>query len=69
MKKKDEQNMFTTKSYVSIQTLPLHIQEVCVNRNTTYSSPKCMFPLGFKTICDCTFSIPFQPIFLLEFSL
>jgi hypothetical protein len=29
--KKDEQNMFTTKSYVLIQTLPLHNQEVCVN--------------------------------------
>jgi hypothetical protein len=29
--KKDEHNMFTTKSYVSIQTLPIHNRKVCVN--------------------------------------
>jgi len=62
--KKDEQAMFATKSYVSIQTLPLHNQEICVNRNTTYSSPRNMFPLGIATIWDHTFLIPFQPVFI-----
>jgi hypothetical protein len=56
--------MFTTKSYVSIQILPLHNQEVCVNWNTTCSSLRGMFPLGLKTIWDPTFSIPFQLVFL-----
>jgi hypothetical protein len=48
--KKDEHNMFTTKNYVSIQTLLVHNREVCVNQNTTYSSPRGMFPLGIETI-------------------
>jgi hypothetical protein len=43
MKKKDEQILFTTNSYVLIQTLPLHNQEECVNWNTTCSSPRDMF--------------------------
>jgi hypothetical protein len=64
--KKDKQVLFTTKSYVSIQTLPLHNWEICVNWNTTYSSPRGMFPLGIETIWDHTFLIPFQPIFYLN---
>jgi hypothetical protein len=48
--KKDEHNMFTTKNYVSIQILLVHNQEVCVNQNTTYSSPRGMFALGIETI-------------------
>jgi hypothetical protein len=34
-KKKDEHNLFTTKNYVSIQTLHVYNWEVCVNWNTT----------------------------------
>ncbi len=67
MKKKTyEQNIWTTKSYVSIRTLLVHNQEVCVNPNTTCSSPRGMFPLGIKIIWDLAFSIPFQPIFYLN---
>jgi hypothetical protein len=62
MNKKNEGNLFTTKRYVSIQTLPiqkyvsiktliLHLQEIYVNQNTTSSSPRnYMFPLGIETI-------------------
>jgi hypothetical protein len=67
--KKDEQNLFITKSYVSIQILPFHNREVCVNRNTTCSSPRSMFPLKIESIWYCTFSIPFQPVFLFEFNI
>ncbi len=42
---KDEQNLFTTKNYVAIQTLLIHNQEICVNQNTTCLFPKGMFPL------------------------
>jgi len=49
-KKKHEQNLFTTKSYVLIQTLPFHKQELCLNRNTTCSSPISMFPLGIEIV-------------------
>jgi hypothetical protein len=66
MKKKDEQNLFTTKSYVLIQTQPLHNQEICVNWNTACSSLRGMFPLGIETIWDYTFSIPFQHVFYLN---
>lgn len=61
--KKDEHNMFTTNNCVSIQTLLVHNQKVCVNQDTTYWSPGGMFPLGIETIWGCTFSIPFQTIF------
>jgi hypothetical protein len=57
-KKKDEINIFTTKSYVLIQILPVHnrevfvyqtplvhLQEIRVNRNTTFSSPRGMCQL------------------------
>jgi hypothetical protein len=64
MKKMDEQNMFTTNSYVLIQTLPLHNWEVCVNQNTACSFPRGMFPLGIETIWDLTFFIPFQLVFI-----
>jgi hypothetical protein len=50
MDEKDEQNLFITKSYVLIQTLVLHNQEICVNQNTTYSFPRGMFPLGIQII-------------------
>jgi hypothetical protein len=66
MNKKDEQNMFTTKSYVSIQTISFHNQKVSINRNTTYSFPKGMFPLGIEIILDHTFFIPFQTVFHLN---
>jgi hypothetical protein len=49
-KKKHEQFVFTTKSYVLIQTLPLHNQELRVNRNTTCSSLIGMFPLGIEIV-------------------
>jgi hypothetical protein len=49
-KKKDEHNLFTTKNYVSIQTLHVYNREVCVNQNTTCSSLRGMFPLGIETI-------------------
>jgi hypothetical protein len=62
----NEYNLFTIESYVSIQVLPFHNREVCVNWNTTYSSPKGMFPLGIKIIWDCTFFIPFQLVFYLN---
>jgi hypothetical protein len=65
-KKKDEGNFFTTKNYVSIQILPLHNRDVCVNQNTTCSSPKIMFPLGIETIWGHTFFVPFWPIFYLN---
>ncbi len=55
MNQKNEGNMFTTKScvsvqiylftterYVSIQTPNVHLQEVCVNQNTIFSSPRVM---------------------------
>jgi hypothetical protein len=71
-KKKDEHNLFTTKNYVSIQTLHVYNWEVCVNWNTTclqsrgmcqskhhISSLRGMFSLGIETIWGCTFSIPF----------
>jgi hypothetical protein len=35
---------------------PFYNQEVCANKSTTYSSPRCMFPLGIETIWDYTFS-------------
>jgi hypothetical protein len=41
-KKKDEGNLFITNNYVSIQTLLVHNQKVCVNWNTTCSSLKSM---------------------------
>jgi hypothetical protein len=66
MDEKKEQNLFTTKNYVLIQTLSIHNQEVCVNQNTTCSSPRSMFPLGIEIVWDHTFSIPFQPIFYLN---
>jgi len=50
MDEKDEQNLFITKSYVLIQTLVVHNQEICVNQNTTYSFPRGMFPLGIQII-------------------
>jgi hypothetical protein len=62
----DEQNLFTTKSYVSIHTLSLHNRKVSINQNTAYSFLRGMFPLGIETILDCTFSIPFQAIFYLN---
>jgi hypothetical protein len=37
-----------------------------VNQNTTYSSPRGMFPLGIETIWGCAFSIPFQTVFYLN---
>jgi len=58
MKKKDKQTLFTTKNYVSIQTLTLHNCEISVNRNTTCSSPRGMIPIRIGTIYDCTFFIP-----------
>jgi len=61
---KDEQNIFTTKSYVSIQTLFIHNREICVNQNTICSFPKGMFPLRIKTIRDYTLFIPFQLYFI-----
>jgi hypothetical protein len=54
-----EQNLFTTKNYVSIQTLFVHNWKVCVNWNTTCSSPRSMFPLGIDIVWHRTFSIPF----------
>jgi len=62
----NEQNLFTTKSYVLIQTLPLHNWKVSINRNTTYSSLKGMFPLRIEIVLDRTFSILFQTIFYLN---
>jgi hypothetical protein len=50
MDEKKEQNLFTTKNYVLIQTLSIHNQEVCVNQNTTCSSPRSMFPLGIEIV-------------------
>jgi hypothetical protein len=32
MNKKDEQNLFTTKSYVSTETPHVHLQEVCSHK-------------------------------------
>jgi hypothetical protein len=63
---KDEQNMFTTNSYVSIQKLPLHNWKVCVNQNTTYSSQINMFPLGIETLWNPTFFKPLQLVFCLN---
>jgi hypothetical protein len=48
--KKDKQTSFTTKNYVSIQTLTLHNCEICVNWNTTCSFPRGMIPLRIGTI-------------------
>jgi hypothetical protein len=42
MNQKNEGNMFTTRSYVSIQILPIHNWEVCVNPNSTYSQLRGM---------------------------
>jgi hypothetical protein len=64
--KKDEHNLFIIKSYVSIQTLPIHNRKVCVNWNTISLSPRSMFPSGIGTIWDHTFPIPFQPVFYLN---
>jgi hypothetical protein len=36
---------FTTERYVFIKTPLVHLQEVCVNRNTTFSFPRCMCQL------------------------
>jgi hypothetical protein len=66
MKKKDKQTLFTTKNYVSIQTLTLHNSEICVNQNTACSSPRGMISLRIGTIWDHTFFIPSQPIFYLN---
>jgi hypothetical protein len=41
-KQKDERKMFTTKNYASIQILPIHNQELCVNPNSTHSQPRIM---------------------------
>jgi flagella basal body P-ring formation protein FlgA len=65
----DEKNMNKTCSQpkvVSIQTLPLHNREVSINRNTTCSSLRGMFPLGIETVLDRAFLIPFQAIFYLN---
>jgi hypothetical protein len=62
----DEHNLFVTKSYVPMLTLPFHNQEVCVNPNTIYSFPRGMFPLKIETILGCTFSISFHTIFYLN---
>jgi hypothetical protein len=32
--------LFTTKRYVLIETPPIHLKEVCVNRNINFSSPR-----------------------------
>ncbi len=61
--------MFISKRYVSIKTPLLHLQEVCVNWITTFSSPRGMFPLGIETIWGHPLFIPFQPVFLFEFNL
>jgi hypothetical protein len=56
--------MFISKKHVLIETSPLHLQkvcvlietpffhfqEVCINRNTTSSFPRGMFPLGIETV-------------------
>ncbi len=41
-------------------------EKLSINRNTTCSYPKGMFPLGIETILDCTFFIPFQIVFYLN---
>jgi hypothetical protein len=44
-KKKDEQNMFTTKNYVSIQTLLIHNWKLHVNKKHHFFISKRYVPI------------------------
>ncbi len=67
--KKIEHNMFTTNSYVLIQTLHVQNRKVCVNRNTTCSFPKKYVPVRNWNNMKSHILYTISTCFLLEFNL
>ncbi len=65
----DQQNLFTTKSYVSIQILPIHNQDVCVNRKHHLFISKRYVPIMNWDIMRPHIFYTISTCFLFEFSL